>query len=93
MSSEHKKINPSEKERKILAIVMAIGGAIIWLLTPIKWQYSETILRFVGIVLFIFGLTKINPRRKPLDQKQKIIMIIVGLIVLILVVLTFLFLR
>lgn len=69
-----------EKERKILCIVMAVAGAIIWMITPME-NTESIIVRIIGIFIFIYGLSGIN-KYEPMSKKRLWTMLGLGFLVL-----------
>lgn len=81
-----KKQDMIERERKFLATIMIISGAIIWIFNGSDKQIISNIIQGTGLFLFIFGLASMHRFRKALSNKQKVIqaVIVVTLILLLL---------
>ena len=81
------KVTPEqvEKERKTLAIIMAISGAIIWMITPTV-NIEGYIVKAIGMIIFIFGLSNIY-KYKPISKKR--VLIVLGLVLALLAVFVF----
>ncbi|MBD3252510.1 hypothetical protein GF386_02160 [Candidatus Pacearchaeota archaeon] len=80
-----------EKERKTESIVMAVAGAIVWLLTVYVPGILDDIVRAVGIFLLIYGVIEYEKRAGPLTRKQKKIIWIVGIIIVLFYILGIIF--
>ncbi len=69
----NKQTNQIERERKTLAIIMAVAGAIVRIFTSYKKGFVDDIVRGVGIFLLVFGVSKISEQKQwsELSAKEK----------------------
>lgn len=81
-----------KKEKKTMAIVMAVAGLMIWFFIDSGSSIVQSLLKGLGILLFIYGLfsTKKRPKWSELSFYQKMIKVVLIAILVLLFLIIFL---
>jgi len=78
-----------EKNRKILATILAICGVLVWFFVESEKEIIIDILKGLGIFMFIMGLASFNKFESQEKKKQMSFIVVGALFVLALIVAMF----